>query len=93
MEPSFLFNLSAYIIENMFAILTKYCAPVTIFFAFSVLKALFCIYYNENIYIIVGRFLASLIWCYVLNYFCTHGYTSISWACIVLPVFMRFLAF
>ena len=76
----------------MFNIL-KYCLPALIFFGFGVLKALWSIYNEENIFVVIVRFAFTLLWCYSLNWLCTKGYASVSWGCVVIPFAIRFMAF
>jgi hypothetical protein len=76
----------------MFNILT-YCLPALLIFGIGVLKALWSIYKEEHIYMVLLRFAFTLLWCYALNWLCTKGYASVSWACVVIPFAIRFAPF
>ena len=62
------------------------CPPAIIFFVFGFSRVLYSVYQNQNLLYATVRFLAVLIWSYVLHWLCKNDYQGVAWAVVLLPI-------
>lgn len=76
--------------NSSFLSIFNYCYPALIYFLYAFIKLLIGLYRKENIYKILLKFCGILLWTYGLQLLCKKGYTSVSWAIVLLPLAIYF---
>lgn len=69
----------------------KYCTPAQLYLILAGISLLTAFFQNFRVVTLGVNFLFVVIWTWVLNWLCTKGFASISWALVLLP-FVLFAA-
>lgn len=63
----------------------KLCTPAKLYFAVTVLSAIFALFNSVPILAVFMKIIFAFIWTFVLNWLCSKGLTTISWIIVLLP--------
>jgi hypothetical protein len=71
---------------------SKLCTPAKIYFGIAVIATLFDLLNGVSFMFAFWKMLFAFIWTFILGGLCDKGYKSISWALVLLPYILMFLA-
>ena len=63
----------------------KLCTPAKLYFAVTVLSAIFALFNSVPILAVFMKIIFAFIWTFVLNWLCSKGLTTLSWIIVLLP--------
>lgn len=69
----------------------KYCTPAQLYLILAGISLLTAFFQNFRVVTLGVNFLFVVIWTWVLNWLCTKGLSTVSWALVLLP-FVLFAA-
>jgi hypothetical protein len=67
------------------------CNPSKFYFIVSMISILFGIFANFKIFVLLAKFIFTLIYTYILNFLCKKGYKMFSWFLVLLPYIVIFI--
>ena len=65
--------------------MTKLCTPALIYFVLAIVALLIMVVNKTPAMLLMGNLVFVVLWTWFLNFFCTKGFTNISWALVVSP--------
>jgi predicted metal-binding membrane protein len=69
----------------------SFCTPATIYLVISIISLVINFVTNFNVVSSLIKGLFILGWCWLLNFLCVQGYSTISWILVILPLFVMFI--
>jgi len=67
--------------------ISKLCSPALIYFIIAILYLIINSFSNFNMMFFIINLIIIIIWCWLLNFLCSIGYSIISWIMIIIPFF------
>ena len=61
------------------------CTPAKIYFFLAVLACIIALFNSVPVLAVFMKLVFAFIWTYGLNWLCSKGYKSVSWALVLLP--------
>ena len=61
------------------------CTPAKIYFFLAVLACIIALFNSVPVLAVFMKLMFAFIWTYGLNWLCSKGYKSVSWALVLLP--------
>ena len=71
---------------------SKLCTPAKIYFAIAVIASILALFNGIGMLAVAMKLIFAFVWTFVLGWLCKKGYTSISWALVLLPYVVILLA-
>jgi hypothetical protein len=71
----------------------KLCTPAKLYFVLSVFSCLVALLNGVKFMTVGLNLLVAFVWTAILSWFCTKGFTEISWLLVLLPYIMMVLVF
>jgi len=71
--------------------LSKLCTPARLYFASAILASVFILFKGLPPAVVIVKLFFAGIWAYVLNWLCSKGYKTVSWALVILPYLGMFI--
>ena len=65
--------------------ISRFCKPAQVYFAIAVLGSIFALFKRVDILPVFSKLVFAFIWAFFLNFLCSKGYKSVSWALVLLP--------
>lgn len=66
------------------------CNPAKIWFALSIISAIFMLYNGVNTFMVVVRLFAAFIWTIFIGLLCRNNMYTLSWSLVILPIFYMY---
>jgi len=71
---------------------SKLCTPAKIYFGIAAIATLFDLLNGVSLMFAFWKLVFAFVWTFILGGLCDKGYKSISWALVLLPYILMFLA-
>lgn len=68
------------------------CTPAKIYFAITVLSAIWMLVNNVNAMAVIIKLVFAFLWTLVLGWLCKKGYEVVSWILVLMPFVLMFAA-
>lgn len=68
------------------------CTPAKVYFAIAVIATVIGLFNGYPIMMAIWKLVFAFIWTYVLGWFCSKGWTALSWFLVLLPYILILLA-
>jgi hypothetical protein len=68
------------------------CNPALLYFVLAIVSILLMIFNKTAAAYVFGNIVGVLIWTWFLNFFCTKGFTWVSWTLVAAPYVIVFIA-
>lgn len=65
--------------------LAKLCTPAKIYFTIAIIATVVALFNGAPLIAAFVKITFALIWTYILGFLCKKGYSTISWALVLLP--------
>lgn len=71
----------------------KLCTPALIYFVLAIVALVIMVVNKTPAMLLMSNLVFVILWTWFLNFFCTKGFTNISWALVISPYIILLVAY